>query len=127
MPQPNSRLPVFQRWAREARYGEVFVYHREPFARDSVLFEYARKLSDAGIAFLYQRRADNHQWEKACKRIGVQAALTLDKLSETVHVEASESFVVEKWELGDDLNAAERAIIDAYCKRERLARRVSRH
>jgi hypothetical protein len=83
------KLNTFRRWAREARYNEVFVYHREPLVREEDVFDYARKLSDAGLAFLYQRKLDDGRWEKCARRSRVADHLVLDKVSKRVQVAAS--------------------------------------
>lgn len=85
----NHKLAAFRRWAREAPYNDVFVYHREPLDRDPDVFELARKYSDAGLAFLYSRRLDDGRIEKCAKRTSPTHHHVLDKVSRTVQVEPS--------------------------------------
>lgn len=92
----RRKLETFHRWAREAHYGEVFVYHREPAERDDEIFAYARKLHDGGRVFLYQRRIDGDRWEKCARRTPVAAHLVLDRVSATVYVAPSSAAQLSK-------------------------------
>lgn len=85
----QHKLAAFHRWAREAPYNDVFVYHREPLPREDDAFEYARKLSDAGLCFLYQRRLDDGRWEKCARRTRPHDHHVLDKVSKGVQVAPS--------------------------------------
>lgn len=87
----NHKLAAFRRWAREAPYNAVFVYHREPLARDPEIMELARKYSDAGLAFLYSRKLDDGRFEKCAKRTNPVVHHVLDKVSRGVQVDPSRS------------------------------------
>lgn len=87
----NRKLELFRKWAREATYNELFVYHREPKERDEASFEHARKLSDAGLAFLSQRRLDNGMFEYCALRSKPQDIDVLDKVSARIYVAPSSS------------------------------------
>lgn len=87
----NHKLAAFRRWAREAPYNSVFVYHREPLPREEEVFELARKYSDAGLAFLYSRRLDDGRIEKCAKRTNPAHHHVLDAVSKAVQVDPSRS------------------------------------
>lgn len=87
----NHKLAAFRRWAREAPYNSVFVYHREPLARDPEVMELASKYSDAGLAFLYSRKLDDGRFEKCAKRTNPVHHHVLDKVSRGVQVDPSRS------------------------------------
>lgn len=87
----SHKLAAFHRWAREAAYNSVFVYHREPLEREPEAFELARKYSDAGLAFLYSRRLDDGRIEKCAKRTNPMHHHVLDKVSLGVQVDPSRS------------------------------------
>jgi hypothetical protein len=90
------KLEAFRRWAREAHYGEVFVYHREPIDRDEQLFTYARKLHLAGLVFLFSRRLSDGRFEKCARRTPVRAHLALDKVSAAIQVAPSSAALLSK-------------------------------
>jgi hypothetical protein len=96
MPTRNIKLKVFKEWAHGANFGDVFVYHREPNERDPEVFYYARKLSSAGIAFLFSRRLDNGNFEKCARRTPVLAHVVLDKVSAAITIAPSTAFLDEK-------------------------------
>lgn len=97
MRKPNPfKLTNFRKWAREAHYEDVFVYHRDPIERDPALFEYARKLHDAGMVFLFTRRIDGGRFEKCARRTPVVSHLALDRVSASVKVGPSTAFLDEK-------------------------------
>lgn len=54
------KIERFKQWSQSAPAGDVFVYHRGTRdaieKRDEQAFAYARKLSDGGLALLFQRR-----------------------------------------------------------------------
>lgn len=100
MSPTNLKLARFHKWAREAPYGDVFVYHREPQERDESAFEYARKLSDGGIAFLYSRRLEDGRFEKCARRTQVIAHFALDKVSRAIQVAPSSAAINERGERG---------------------------
>lgn len=83
------KLETFHRWAREAPYEAVFVYHREPMERDEAIFDYARKLHEGGLVFLYQRKIDGGRWEKCARRTPITAHSVLDRVSAGVYVAPS--------------------------------------
>lgn len=94
---PNTfKLKAFRLWARSAAYENVFVYHREPMERDAEVFSYARKLHDAGMVFLFERRIDGGRFEKCARRTPVKAHSALDKVSRDITVEPSTDFLAEK-------------------------------
>lgn len=91
----SFKLQQFRKWAREAPYEDVFVYHRDPKDREPDAFAYARKLHDAGMVFLFDRRiADG--FEKCARRTPVMAHLSLDRVSASVKVDPSTAFLDEK-------------------------------
>lgn len=82
-------LRKFRDWTREADYGDVFVYgFGSTGMRSPEAFEHARKISDAGLAFLYQRRNESGTFDHVAKRTSVQSHLILDKVSESVRAPA---------------------------------------
>lgn len=95
MSTTNQALAGFRKWAREAAYEAVFVYHRTPRTRDPALFEHARKLSDAGLVFLYQQRRGD-EWTYCARRTHPAAHHTLDKVSRRVKVRATSDFLTEE-------------------------------
>jgi len=79
-------LRKFRQWTREADYGQEFVYSfaADPRdARDPVIFEYARKLSEGGLAFLYQRRRAGG-FDYVARRTRVLSHEVLDRVSESI-------------------------------------------
>ena len=103
MTHPNPKLVGFRTWARSAMPGEVYIYHRSDFQgnkdlarspRAEELFTHARRLSDAGLAMLYQRRS-GYDWEYCARRTSLVCMKTLDKVSETVTVAPTIDFLVE--------------------------------
>lgn len=92
----SFKLTRFRKWAREAPYGGVFVYHRDPTERDPAVYAYARKLHDAGMVFLFDRRLGEERFEKCARRTPVVAHLTLDRVSASVKVDPSTAFLDEK-------------------------------
>ncbi len=92
----SFKLTRFRKWAREAPYGETFVYHRDPIERDASLFAYARKLHEAGMVFLFDRRLGEERFEKCARRTRVTAHLALDRVSASVKVDPSTAFLDEK-------------------------------
>lgn len=97
MSTPKSfKLQQFRKWAREAPYEDVFVYHREPYTREPEVFTYARKLHEAGMVFLFERRLDANRFEKCARRTPVVAHFALDKVSASITVDPSTKFLDEK-------------------------------
>lgn len=90
------KLKAFRAWAREAQYEDVFVYHRDPAERDGEAFAYARKLHEAGMVFLFDRRLEPGRFEKCARRTPVVAHLALDRVSAAVKVDPSTDFLDEK-------------------------------
>lgn len=95
-PRKSLKLPFFYKWAHEAAFESVFVYHREPADRDPEVFAYARKLHEGGLVFLFDRRMDNGKFEKCARRTPVAAHLALDKVSASIRVEPSTAYLDEK-------------------------------
>lgn len=95
MSTTNFKLTAFRRWAREAPYEAVFVYHRTPAARDTDLFAHARKLSDAGLVFLFQRRA-GREFEYCARRVHHKHHFLLDKVGGAVKVHATTAYLAEE-------------------------------
>ena len=64
------KVDYLRRWAQTASHADVFVYYRTnmTLARDPAVFEYARKLHDAGLAFLFQRRIPGTEHFEYCAR-----------------------------------------------------------
>lgn len=90
------KLSSFRKWAREAPYEDVFVYHRDPAERDLTCFAYARKLHDAGMVFLFERRLGEGRFEKCARRTPVVAHFALDKVSAAITVDPSTAYLDEK-------------------------------
>lgn len=78
-----SKRARVQHWVQHCGANEVFVYHRTggALARDPELFAYMRKLSDAGLVFLFQRKIDGGEWEYCARRCRPKDHLVLDKVS----------------------------------------------
>lgn len=89
MTPAQHKLAAFHRWALEATGKDVFVYHREPLERDPAAFKFARKLSDAGLVFLYSRRLDDGRFEKCARKTRPQDHNVLDRVSLGIHVPPS--------------------------------------
>lgn len=85
----KHKLALFTRWALEAPSNAVFVYYNEPLERDPEVFAYARKLSDAGVAFLFQKKTEDGNYQYCAKRCPLEAHIILDKVSASIHVEPS--------------------------------------
>lgn len=84
------KLALFRKWAQEAPLGAVFVYYNENIGeRDPDIFEYARKLSEAGRVFLFQKRTDQGTYQYCARRSSVAAHGVLDKVSASIKVEPS--------------------------------------
>lgn len=79
----KSAVAIFQHWVQHAEYGQDFVYHKATAERDEDVFARARKLQDAGLVFLYQRRAGDG-FEHVARRTKIESHLVLDKLSSTI-------------------------------------------
>jgi hypothetical protein len=97
MSTPKSfKLQQFRKWARDAHYEDVFVYHREPYPREDEVFAYARKLHQAGMVFLFSRRLDAERFEKCARRTPVISHTALDKVSAAIKVDPSTAYLDEK-------------------------------
>lgn len=90
----STALTCFRHWATHAPYGDEFVYNRGE-DRDDDLFTLARKLSEAGLVFLYQRRA-GCTWEKVARRTPVVSHKVLDAISQDVIVPPSSACLKER-------------------------------
>lgn len=77
-------------WVQHSGANEVFVYHRTGGAlvRDAELFTYMRKLSDGGLAFLFQRplQGEQREWEYCARRCRPRDHFALDRVSAAVLV-----------------------------------------
>lgn len=81
------KVDYLRRWVQRATHGDVFVYYRTNgrLERDPEVFAYARKLSDAGLAFLFQRRIpDTEHFEHCARRTRPKDHAVLDKLSAAI-------------------------------------------
>lgn len=78
----------FRHWAQTALHGQEIIYHLEPDDRDEAVFEYARRLSHAGLAFVYQRRGFDAQgipaFEYVARRTSPAALHALENLGSAV-------------------------------------------
>lgn len=95
MSDRSPAIAAFHTWAREASYGDVFVYHRASGPREQELYDYARKLSDAGLAFLFRRRTDAGL-EACARRIHHETHFSLDKVSAAVKVAPTHAYLAEE-------------------------------
>lgn len=86
----------FHNWVIHARYGEEIVYHLEGRERDERVFKYMRKLSHAGMVFLFQRRAETGGWVKVARRTPVAAHKVLDTISQDIEVPPSKDCLKER-------------------------------
>lgn len=97
-----SKQALVQKWVQSCGAADVFVYHRGLLdaERDPVLFAYMRKLSDAGLVFLFQRRLTaplnlvvdgETQWEWCARRCRPKDHIVLDKVSAAIQVAPSEA------------------------------------
>lgn len=86
----GDKLQQLKRWVQLAHLNNVFVYYNEGVGeRDEAVFAYARKLHEAGLVFLFQKRADDGLYQY-CARMSRPADIhTLDKVSASIHVEPS--------------------------------------
>lgn len=76
---------IFQRWVERDAYGDDFTYHTDGRERNAALFEYAAKLSDAGLVLLWQRRTpDGNGFDHVARRTSVAASAFVDKVSASV-------------------------------------------
>lgn len=91
----NRDVAVFREWARRADYEATFVYHRTDWPRNAGMFEHARKLSDAGLVFLFQYRSEDG-WCYCAKRCHHEHHVTLDKVSRSVEAKPTTAFLVEE-------------------------------
>lgn len=94
----TSALKVewYHTWAIHAKYGVEVVYHRGDAERDEKVFDYMRKLSDAGMVFLFQRRLNDGRWEKVARRTPVASHKVLDTISQDVQVPPSSACLKER-------------------------------
>lgn len=67
-------------WAQNAAIGDDLVYRKPDQDRDENLFEAVRKLSEAGLVFLFQRRA-GEDFEHVARRTRPATHDTLDWVS----------------------------------------------
>lgn len=79
----------FRHWAQTAHHGDVIVYNDPGQERDELVFEYARRLEHAGLAFIYQRRVYDETgipsgFEHVARRCSPRAREVLDRLGRTV-------------------------------------------
>lgn len=76
-------------WVADTEPGTDIVYRKSGRPRNESLFETARKLSDAGLVFLYQRRNSAGGWDHHARRTTPQAHVTLDKVSRRVNLKGA--------------------------------------
>lgn len=91
-----SKRSRVQHWVQTCGANEVFVYYRTNGVglmaeRDEELFAYMRKLSDAGLVFLFQRPLPAppftpwlREWEYCARRCRPKDHVALDKVSAAV-------------------------------------------
>jgi hypothetical protein len=89
MSAAQHKIAAFRSWAQTHPLGSVFVYYREPLERDPDAFAYARKLHDAGLVFLFQRRLDNGMFEHCARRCAIKDHKVLDVVSASIQVNPS--------------------------------------
>lgn len=80
-------LRAFRKWAQAAPVGSEFVYAIPGMPRDESAFEYALRLNEAGLAFLFQRRILPGRFEHVARRVERNSIKVLDNLSVATYVE----------------------------------------
>lgn len=108
----SHKRHILKAWAHEPHYNQVYVYHEEPLdieaeglktlelvayqkAREA-LFKSARKLNEAGLVLLFQRRHPvDGFWQYCAKRTRIADHLVLDKVSRGQHVAPSKACLTE--------------------------------
>lgn len=94
----SPALRRFREWTRTAPVGSEFAYHYDELdQRERAVFEHARKLSDAGLAFLFQKRLVDGGFAYIARRTEVKAHTVLDKVSRRIPTVASTAY---KGEMG---------------------------
>lgn len=85
-----KKLAQLKKWAQLAPLNDVFVYYNEGVGeRDEKVFAYARKLSEAALVFLFQKKTDGGIYQY-CARLSHPAHIhVLDRVSASIHVEPS--------------------------------------
>ena len=77
---------IFKRWVEREAIGDDFTYHTAGQEPSVELFEYAHKLSDAGLVLLWQRRTpDGNGFDHVARRITQAAARFIDATSASVN------------------------------------------
>lgn len=72
-------------WVQKAAHGDELVYHKSGQTRNEKLFGAARKLSEGGLVFLFQRRA-KVGFDHVLRRTLPSAHDTLDWVSRSVSI-----------------------------------------
>ena len=76
-------LRAFQEWAKGARHGQAFIYHEEGQPRIGAVWNYARSLSDSGLAFITSKRIGD-RWCKIVIRCSPNSLEIVNRVSASI-------------------------------------------